>query len=41
MSESLEPTIHIKTTFDTRYAREMERGTVDDSVAEQVPENDA
>lgn len=41
MSESLEPTIHIKTTFDTRYARETERGTVDDSVAEQVPENDA
>ncbi|KAJ9123914.1 hypothetical protein QFC22_000704 [Naganishia vaughanmartiniae] len=41
MSESLEPTIYIKTTNDTRYAYATEATQANDPVARQVPENDA
>ncbi|KAJ9097653.1 hypothetical protein QFC21_004689 [Naganishia friedmannii] len=41
MSGSLEPTIRITTTYDSRYAQETESGQIKDPVAEQVPVNDA
>lgn len=41
MSESMGPTIHIRTSNDPAYVDEAEKAQKDDEAATQVVENDA